>query len=77
MEPEVCTELRKFTKYVLVLLCLELSHPVMSDSFVTHGLQPSRLLCPWDLPRKNTGVSYQALLQGIFLTQGSNPHLLH
>ena len=26
---------------------------------------------------KNTGVAYHALLQGIFLTQGSNPHLLH
>ena len=28
-------------------------------------------------PGKNTGVGYHALLQGIFLTQGSNPHLLH
>ena len=26
---------------------------------------------------KNTGVGCYALLQGIFLTQGSNPHLLH
>ena len=26
---------------------------------------------------KNTGVGYHALLQGIFLTQGSNPSLLH
>ena len=25
---------------------------------------------------KNTGVGCHALLQGIFLTQGSNPHLL-
>ena len=38
---------------------------------------PSRLLCPWDSPGKNTGVGCYALLQGIFLTQGSNPHLLH
>ena len=30
-----------------------------------------------DSPVKNTGVGCQALLQGIFLTQGSNPHLLH
>ena len=22
----------------------------------SHGLQPSRLLCPWDFPGKNTGV---------------------
>ena len=65
MGPEVCTELRKFTKCVLVLLCLVLS------------LQPSRLLRPWDFPHKNTGVSRYALLHGIFLTQGSNPRLLH
>ena len=30
-----------------------------------------------DSPGKNTGVSYHALLQGIFLTQGSNPGLPH
>ena len=28
-----------------------------------------------DSPGKNTGVGYRALLQGIFLTQGSNSHL--
>ena len=38
---------------------------------------PSRLLCPWDSPGKHTGTGCHALLQGIFLTQGSNPHLLH
>ena len=31
----------------------------------------------WDSPGKNTGVGCHALLQGIFLTRGSNPHLLH
>ena len=41
-----------------------------------HGLKPSRLICPWDSPGKNTGVGCHFLLQGIFLTQGSNPHLL-
>ena len=40
------------------------------------GLQPSRHLCPWDSPGKNTAVGCHALLQGIFLTQGSNPRLL-
>ena len=48
---------------------------VVSDS-VTYGLQPARLLCPWDSPDKNTGVDGHALLQGIFPTQGSNPCLL-
>ena len=36
-----------------------------------------RLLCPWDSPGQNTGVGCHSLLQGIFLTQGSNPGLLH
>ena len=30
----------------------------------------------WDSPRKNTRVGCHFLLQGIFLTQGLNPHLL-
>ena len=42
-----------------------------------HGLWPARLLCPWDSPGKNTGVGCHFLLQGIFLTQESNPGLLH
>ena len=34
------------------------------------------LLCPWDISGKNTGVGCHFLFQGIFPTQGSNPHLL-
>ena len=49
---------------------------VMSDSLRLPGLWPARLLCPWDSPGKNIGVGCHALLQGIFLIQGSNPHLL-
>ena len=41
-----------------------------------YGLRPARLLCPWDSPGKNTGVGCHALFQVIFLTQGSNMHLL-
>ena len=41
------------------------------------GLQPARLLCSRDSPGKNTGVGCHALLQGIFLIQGSNLCLLH
>ena len=37
---------------------------------------PIRLLCPWAIPGKNTGVVCHFLLQGIFLTQGLNPCLL-
>ena len=50
---------------------------VVSDSSRPHGLQPTRLLYPWDSPGKNTGVGCHFLLQGIVPTQGSNPHLLH
>ena len=41
-----------------------------------HGLESTKLLCPWDFPGKNTGVGCHFLLQGLFLTQGSNPRLL-
>ena len=37
----------------------------------------TRLLCLWDSPEKNTGVGCHALLQGIFLNQGSNPLVQH
>ena len=48
----------------------------MSNSLRLHGLQPARVLCPWDFPG-NTGVDCHFLLQGIFPTQESNPGLLH
>ena len=38
---------------------------------------PLGFSCPWDFPGKNTGVGCHFLLQGIFLTRGSNPGLLH
>ena len=53
------------------------SHSIMSDSLQPLGLQPVSLLCPWDSPGKNSGVSCHFLLQRIFLTQGSNLGLLH
>ena len=37
----------------------------------------TRLLHPWDFLGKSTGVGCRFLLQGIFLTQGSNPGLPH
>ena len=39
--------------------------------------KPTRFLCPWNFPGKNTGVGYHSPLQGIFATQGSNLNLLH
>ena len=34
---------------------------------------PTRLLCPWDFPGKNTELDCHSLVQGIFPTQGLNP----
>ena len=55
-----------------------ISPSVSSYSSHSHGLWESMgLLCPWDSPGQNTGVGSHSLLQGSFLTQGSNPSLLH
>ena len=56
---------------------LSTQHTVVSDSLQPRGLWPTRLLCPWNSPGKNTAVDSHSLLQGIFLTQGLNPGLLH
>ena len=44
----------------------------MSDSLGPHGLYS-----PWNSPGENIGMGSRSLLQGIILTQGSNPNLLH
>ena len=45
---------------------------VMSNSLQLHR-QSNSLLSPWNSLGKNTGVGCHALLQEIFLTQGSKP----
>ena len=45
---------------------------VVSNCLGSHGLAPLSM----GFSSKNTGVGCLALLQGIFPTQGSNPHLL-
>ena len=35
---------------------VSVSRSVVPDSLRPHGLQPTRLLCPWDFPGKDTGV---------------------
>ena len=67
-------------EFILDLLILKesesISCSVVSDSLRPHGLYSARLHCPWNSPGKKAGVSCHSLLQEIFLTQGSNPHLL-
>ena len=43
----------------------KVSRSVVSDSLRPHGLQPTRLLCPWDFLGKNTGVGCHRLLRNI------------
>ena len=54
---------------------------VVSDSLWHHGLKlpafPPGSSVHENSPGKNTGVGCHTLLQGIFLTQGLNPGLLH
>ena len=50
------------TKYVL-------SCSVVSDSSQPHRLYPARLLCPWNVPGKNTGVGCHLLPRGSPPTQ--------
>ena len=55
-------------KGLVALLCSTLSDD---------GLEPTRLLSPWNSPGKNTEVGSRSLLRGIFSIQGLNPGLLH
>ena len=57
------------------MLCCVLSCSVMSDSLQPHGLYVA-CQAPLSLG-KNTGVGCNALLERIFLIQGSNLGLLH
>ena len=52
------------------------SHSVVSESLQPFGLQPIRLLCPWNFPGKNNGVGGHFLLQGTLLSPGKNSCLL-
>ena len=53
----------------LKIKCQSLSHIQLLRP---HGLQPTRFLCPWDSPGKNTGVSCHFPLQEIFPTKDSS-----
>ena len=59
------------------LCARSVSCSVVSSSLLFHGLEPTRLLCPWDFPGKNTGASCLSFLHGIFPTQGLNLCLLY
>ena len=57
---------------VCVCVCV-CAWSVMSNSLEPHGPLPTRLLCPWDSPVRNTGVVCHFLLQGNLLNPGIKP----
>ena len=64
--------LRKFR----FIVCVSSVASVVPSSLLPYRSQPARLLCPWDSPDKNARVACHFLFQGLFLTQGLNPHVL-
>ena len=58
-----------------MFMCVCEVFSVMPNSLQSYGLYPARLPCSHGPPGKSTGGGCHALLQGIFLTQGSIPHL--
>ena len=69
-------ELISFSEFVLVT-CACTYQPLWSCPTLCHPMDFSLPGSPWDSRGRNTGVDCHALPQGIFLTQGSNLHLLH
>ena len=59
--------------YVCLSMLSHFSHVQLFEKLRT--VAPQAPLCPWNTPVKNTGVGSHSLLQGIFPTQGSKPHL--
>ena len=69
-----CCSLLGFSASQLLLLC---RCWVVSDPSWPYGLVAHQVPLSMGFPDKNTGVGFHFLPQAIFLTQGSNPHLLH
>ena len=64
--------------WVHLLLCWKYCCCLVAKvSFETPWTVGCQLFCPWDPPSKDTRLGCHFPLQGIFLTQGLNPNLLH
>ena len=68
-------QLRKHVPGVCVCVCLVAQSSLILCNSMDSS--PPGSSVHGDSPGKNTGVSCQVLLQGIFLVQGSNPGLPH
>ena len=82
--PYFCCQIRGMSKSVLCKIVCDGQYTIcaclVTPSCLTfcdiYGLYPARLLCSQNFLGKNIGVNCHFLLQGIFPTQGLNPHLL-
>ena len=63
LEPIIQTEVQKEKHQYSISSVSQFSCWVMSDSMWPHRRPPTRLLCPWDSPGKNTRVGCHFLLQ--------------
>ena len=76
LTPTICTTPKPCKGLPDQLLCVLSCFSRVQPFATPWTVQPARLLCPLDSPDKNTGGGCHFLIQGIFPTQGSNPHLL-
>ena len=74
----MCAYIHTCVWYKYMCLCVR-AGSVVSDSVWPHGLQPPRLLCPWDFPGKSTGVGAVSSSRGSFWPRDCTCllHLLH
>ena len=70
------TEAKRTTFRAQVLSSAPAKSLQLCPTLWLYGLWPTRLLHPWDTPGKNSRVGSHSLIQAIYLTQGSNTHLL-
>ena len=78
---------QKLTQHCKTIIFQQKINSLVMNCVCAESFSGVQLFAPWtvthhaplsrDSPGKNTGVGCHALLQGIFPTQGSNPHLLH
>ena len=69
------TMLRELKWVGLVKQCVPAQSLQACPALWPRGPEPARLLCPWGFSRQEFWSGGHALLQDIFLTQGSNQHL--
>ena len=69
MEPGALLLLPPRWPGVEALLQITAAYPTLLQP---HGLQATRLLCPWDFPGKSTGVGCHRLLQMRYLEESNS-----